>query len=161
MRKDIAAAVPPATGLLDDVDRAIVGELQVDGRRTYGAIADAVGLSEAAVRQRVQKLRDAGVMSIVAVTDPLQAGFTSQATVGIRTDGDARAIARQLAAVPAIGSVVVCAGSFDLLVEVVCEDDDAMLELVNGIVRPTPGVREIEVFVHLQPVKRTHAWGIR
>lgn len=161
MRKDIPAAAPQATGPLDDVDRAIVGALQVDGRRTYGSIAEAVGLSEAAVRQRVQKLREAGVMQIVAVTDPLQAGFTRQAMVGIRTDGDARAVAGQLAAIPAIGSVVVCAGSFDILVELVCEDDDAMLELVNGVVRRTAGVRETETFMYLEMAKQTYAWGTR
>ena len=79
---------PSANGLLDDVNKAIVEELQKDGRRTYGSIAEAVGLSEAAVRQRVQKMRDAGIMQIVAVTDPLQVGFRSQAMVGIRADGD-------------------------------------------------------------------------
>ena len=62
--------VPSAAGLLDDVNKAIVEQLQQDGRRTYGSIAEAVGLSEAAVRQRVQKMRDAGIMQIVAVTDP-------------------------------------------------------------------------------------------
>ena len=88
---------PSSYGLLDAINKAIVEELQQDGRRTYGAIAEAVGLSEAAVRQRVQKMRDAGIMQIVAVTDPLQVGFSSQAMVGIRTDGDARAVAERLA----------------------------------------------------------------
>ncbi len=97
----------------------------------------------------------------MAVTDPLQAGFTSQATVGIRTDGDARIVAERLAEVPAIGSVVVCAGSFDILVGLVCEDDDALLELVNGVLRRTPGVRETETFVYLRLVKQSHAWGTR
>ena len=92
------APSPAAPGLLDDVNKAIIEQLQQDGRRTYGSIAEAVGLSEAAVRQRVQRLREAGIMQIVAVTDPLQLGFRSQAMIGIRADGDARQVADQLAA---------------------------------------------------------------
>jgi Lrp/AsnC family transcriptional regulator for asnA, asnC and gidA len=152
---------PPTNGLLDDINKAIVEELQQDGRRTYGSIAEAVGLSEAAVRQRVQKLRDAGVMQIVAVTDPLQVGFRSQAMVGIRADGDARTVAQQLAAVEDIDYVVMCAGSFDILVELVCEDDDAILDLLNGVIRQIPGVRDTETFMYLKLTKQTYTWGTR
>jgi Lrp/AsnC family transcriptional regulator for asnA, asnC and gidA len=147
--------------VLDEVNRAIIEELQQDGRRPYGTIAEAVGLSEAAVRQRVQKLRDAGVVQIVAVTDPLQIGFRSQAMVGIRTEGDVRDVAERLAAVEDIDYVVMCAGSFDLLVELVCEDDDAILELLNGVIRRIPGVRETETFMYLKLTKQTYTWGTR
>jgi Lrp/AsnC family transcriptional regulator for asnA, asnC and gidA len=148
-------------GLLDDLNKSIVEELQKDGRRTYGSIAEAVGLSEAAVRQRVQKMRDAGVMQIVAVTDPLQVGFRSQAMVGIRTDGDARAVADRLIAVDNIDYVVMCAGSFDILVELVCEDEDSILELLNGVIRQIPGVRDTEAFMYLKLAKQTYTWGTR
>jgi Lrp/AsnC family transcriptional regulator for asnA, asnC and gidA len=152
---------PSANGLLDAVNKAIVEELQKDGRRTYGSIAEAVGLSEAAVRQRVQKMRDAGVMQIVAVTDPLQVGFRSQAMVGIRADGDARTVATRLAEVENIDYVVMCTGSFDILVELVCEDEDALLDLLNGVVRRIPGVRETETFMYLKLTKQTYTWGTR
>lgn len=152
---------PSSNGLLDDVNKAIVEELQIDGRRTYGSIAEAVGLSEAAVRQRVQKLRDAGIMQIVAVTDPLQVGFASQAMVGIRTDGDARQVAELLAAVEDIDYVVMCAGSFDILVELVCENDDAVIDLLNGVIRKIPGVRETEIFMYLKLTKQTYTWGTK
>jgi len=147
--------------LLDAVNKAIVEELQQDGRRTYGSIAEAVGLSEAAVRQRVQKMRDAGIMQIVAVTDPLQIGFRSQAMVGIRADGDARAVADRLAAVDDIDYVVMCTGSFDILVELVCEDEDRILELLNGVIRQIPGVRDTEMFMYLKLKKQTYTWGTR
>jgi Lrp/AsnC family transcriptional regulator for asnA, asnC and gidA len=150
-----------ASGLLDDANKAIVEELQQDGRRTYGSIAEAVGLSEAAVRQRVQKMRDAGIMQIVAVTDPLQVGFRSQAMVGIRTDGDARTVADLLAAVDDIDYVVMCAGSFDILVELVCEDDERILEILNGVIRKIPGVRDTETFMYLKLKKQTYTWGTR
>ncbi len=152
---------PSAPGLLDDVSKAIVEELQQDGRRTYGSIAEAVGLSEAAVRQRVQKMREAGVMQIVAVTDPLQVGFRSQAMVGIRADGDSRMVAERLAAVEDIDYVVMCTGSFDILVELVCEDEDALLELLNGVIRLIPGVRDTETFMYLKLTKQTYTWGTR
>jgi Lrp/AsnC family transcriptional regulator for asnA, asnC and gidA len=152
---------PNANGLLDTVNKAIVEALQQDGRRTYGSIAEAVGLSEAAVRQRVQKLRDAGIVQIVAVTDPLQVGFRSQAMVGIRVDGDVRVVAERLGAVDKIEYVVMCAGSFDILVELVCEDEDAILELLNGVIRNIPGVRDVETFIYLKLIKQTYAWGTR
>src|SRR5471032_2927788 len=86
------------TGIpLDDVAKAIIEQLQQDGRRSYAAIGKAVGLSEAAVRQRVQRLQDAGVMQIVAVTDPLTLGFRRQAMIGIKTDGDLEKVAGELA----------------------------------------------------------------
>ncbi len=152
---------PSANGLLDDVNKAIVEQLQQDGRRTYGSIAEAVGLSEAAVRQRVQKLRDAGIMQIVAVTDPLQVGFRCQAMVGIRADGDSRMVADRLSAVADIDYVVLCTGSFDILVELVCEDEDTLLELLNGVIRRIPGVRDTETFMYLKLTKQTYAWGTR
>ena len=110
--------------VLDDVSKAIIEQLQADGRRPYAAIGKAVGLSEAAVRQRVQRLLDAGVMQIVAVTDPLQVGFPRQAMIGVGCEGDVEAVAEKIADMAEVDYVVITAGSFDLLVEVVCEDDD-------------------------------------
>ena len=146
--------------VLDDVSRAIVEQLQEDGRRSYARIATAVGLSEAAVRQRVQRLLDAGVMQIVAVTDPMQVGFARQAMIGVRTRGDARLVADALAGRPEIDYVVVTAGSFDVIVEVVCEDDVQLLETVAGI-RAIDGIDSTETFVYLGLRKQTYAWGTR
>ncbi len=145
--------------MLDDVNKAIIEELQHDGRRTSGAIAGTVGLWEAAVRQRVQRLRDSGVIQIVAVTDPLQLGFSSQAMVGIRVEGDVRSVADALAGVEAINYVVMCAGSFDILIELVCTDDEAILDLLHGTIRKVPGVRDTETFMYLRLAKQTYAWG--
>jgi Lrp/AsnC family transcriptional regulator, regulator for asnA, asnC and gidA len=147
--------------VLDDVSKAIIEQLQADGRRPYAAIGKAVGLSEAAVRQRVQRLLDAGVMQIVAVTDPLQVGFPRQAMIGIRVDGDMNAVADELAAMDEVDYVVVTAGSFDLLVEVVCEDDDHLLELLSTRIRSIPHVRSTESFVYLKLKKQLYNWGTR
>ena len=146
--------------VLDDVSRAIIEQLQEDGRRPYARIATAVGLSEAAVRQRVQRLIDAGVMQIVAVTDPLQLGFARQAMVGVRTRGDSRLVADALAAFDEVDYVVITAGSVDLLVEVVCEDDAQLLDTVSRI-RAVDGVESSETFMYLGLRKQTYAWGTR
>ncbi|MFF2653624.1 Lrp/AsnC family transcriptional regulator [Streptomyces sp. NPDC058045] len=146
---------------LDAVSLAIIEQLQEDGRRPYAAIGKAVGLSEAAVRQRVQKLHDQGVMRIVAVTDPLTVGFHRQAMVGINVDGDPEPVAEALTALPEAEYVVMTAGSFDLLAEVVCEDDEHLLEVVNRRIRALPGVRSTESFVCLKLKKQTHMRGTR
>lgn len=149
----------PARLPLDDRDRAIVGQLQEDGRRPYAAVAKAVGLSEAAVRARVQRLRELGVMQIVAVTDPLSLDLARQAMVGLTVEGDARLVADKIGALPEVAYVVLTAGSFDVLVEVVCNDDAHLLAVLNDSVRQVPGVRSAEVFVYLQLAKQTYTWG--
>ena len=146
---------------LDDIDKAIIRALQVDGRMSYAKLGPEVGLSQAAVRQRVQRLTESGAMQVVAVTDPLSVGFTVQAMIGVRADGDLRALASSLAAIDEIDYVVVASGGFDLLLEVVCEDAEHLLELVNDVIRATPGVRSASVFTYLDLVKQTYSWGTR
>ncbi len=147
--------------MIDSVSKAIIEQLQEDGRRPYAAIGKAVGLSEAAVRQRVQKLLDQGVMQIVAVTDPLTVGFRRQAMVGINVEGDLEPVADALAEMGEVEYVVMTAGSFDLLIEIVCEDDDHLLETINKRIRTLPGVRSTESFVYLKLRKQTYTWGTR
>ena len=151
----------PAGALLDVPNRAIIEALQRDGRQPYGAIAEEVGLSEAAVRRRVQRLRESGIMQIVAVTDPLQLGFTRQAMIGLSVEGDVRRVADKLSSLPEVDYVVMCAGSFDLLVEIVCEDDERLLQVLNDSVRSIPGVRATETFLYLKLAKQTYSWGTR
>jgi Lrp/AsnC family transcriptional regulator for asnA, asnC and gidA len=154
---------PPRAGRnahLDDVSKQIVEQLQEDGRRSYAAIGKAVGLSEAAVRQRVQRLLDTGVMQIVGVTDPLKLGFARQMMIGIKCEGDLEQVADDLAEIAEIDYVVITAGGFDLLVELVAENDDALLELL-GRIRNVPRVVSTESFVYLKLRKQTYSWGTR
>jgi Lrp/AsnC family transcriptional regulator for asnA, asnC and gidA len=146
---------------IDEVGKRLVEELQRDGRRSYAALAKTVGLSEAAVRQRVQRLVDSGVMQVVAVTDPLQVGFTRQAMVGVRAEGDLVRVAEELGKIDEVDYVVITAGSFDILLELVCEDDDHLLRVLSERVRVLPGVRDTETFVYLKLAKQTYAWGTR
>ena len=147
--------------LLDDVSKRIIEQLQEDGRRAYATIGKAVGLSEAAVRQRVQRLVESGVIQIVAVTDPLQVGFTRQAMIGVRADGDLQTVAEALGKIAEVDYLVITAGSFDILLEVVCEDDDHLLELLTQRIRTTPGVRSTETFVYLKLHQQHYDWGTR
>ncbi|MCC2335291.1 Lrp/AsnC family transcriptional regulator [Cellulomonas wangsupingiae] len=146
---------------LDAAAKGIIEQLQEDGRRPYATIGKAVGLSEAAVRQRVQRLQESGVIQIVAVTDPMQVGFRRQAMIGIRADGDLNVLADHVATIPEVDYVVVTAGSFDVLVEVVCEDDEHLLTVLNETIRTLPGVRSTETFVYLRLHKQLYNWGTR
>lgn len=146
---------------LDDVSKGIIEQLQQDGRRSYAAIGKVVGLSEAAVRQRVQRLVDAGVMQVVAVTDPLQLGFARQAMVGIRVRGPLEPVADALADLPEVDYVVITAGTYDLLAELVCESDDHLLTLISGTIRAIEGVVSTETFMYLRLRKQTYSWGVR
>jgi Lrp/AsnC family transcriptional regulator, regulator for asnA, asnC and gidA len=146
---------------LDDVSKAIIEQLQADGRRSYAAIGKVVGLSEAAVRQRVQRLVESGVMQVVAVTDPLELGFARQAMIGIRASGSLEPIADELASLAEVDYVVITAGSFDLLVEVVCESDEELLSVLSSKIRTIDNVLSTETFMYLQLRKQTYSWGVR
>lgn len=149
------------TPVLDDISKAIIEQLQQDGRRPYAEIARTVGLSEAAVRQRVQRLTEAGAMEIVAVTDPLQVGFARQAMIGIKVSGDTRRVVEELSALPSVIYVVLTAGSFDVLAEVLCADDDELIEILNSQIRSLEGVSATETFVYLKLGKQVFTWGTR
>lgn len=149
------------TIVIDDIDKALIEALQRDGRLPYTRLATEVGLSEAAVRQRVQRLIESGVTQIVAVTDPLMLGFRRMAMIGLRVEGDLREVADTISSIPEVDYVVIVGGSFDLMLEVVCEDDDHLLTLLNDKVRAIPGVRAAETFTYLRLYKQTYAWGTR
>ena len=113
------------------------------------------------MRQRVARLLEQGVVQIAAITNPLQVGFTRQAMLGIKIEGDVETVAEAIAAIEAIDYVVITAGSYDLLAEVVCEDDEQLLDIVNGVIRRIPGVKSTETFMYLKLKKQTYTWGTR
>jgi len=145
---------------IDDISKEIIEQLQEDGRRSYAAIGKAVGLSEAAVRQRVQKLVESRVMQIVAVTDPLQLGFTRQAMIGVVASQDINATADRIAALPEVDYCVVTAGPSDILAEVICANDEDLLRVVAKI-RGIEGVKSTTTFMYLSLKKQEYNWGTR
>ncbi|GAA1420598.1 Lrp/AsnC family transcriptional regulator [Agrococcus citreus] len=147
--------------LPDAQDKAIIAELQRDGRAPYSTIAETVGLSETAVRKRVKRLTDSGVVQIVAVTDPTQLGFARQAMIGIRASGALEPVAEALAALAEVDYVVITAGTYDVLVEVVCESDAHLLELVSQRIRSIEGVRDTDTLLYLKLQQQSYAWGVR
>ena len=100
-------------------------------------------------------------MQIVAVTDPMQLGFYRQAMIGIRVTGDSTRSPPKLGAIAAVDYVVLTAGSFDILAEVVCENDDDLIELLNQRIRQIDGVQSTETFVYLKLHKQFYNWGTR
>ncbi len=150
-----------STQSIDATDLALIQLLQLDGRRPYTQLAKEVGLSEAAVRQRVQRMPEQQAMQIVAVTDPMQLGLKRQAMVLIKVDGDVRAVADQLEKIEEVDYLVVTAGAVDLLCEVVVSDDDALFSLLNDKIRSIQGVASTETIMYLGLRKQTYQWGTR
>ena len=146
---------------LDPINKIIISELQQDGRTSYAAIGKVVNLSEAAVRARVQRLLDAGVLQIIGVTNPMELGFARQAMVGVKVSGPLEPVAEALEQLDEVDYLVVTAGSFDILVEVVSESDHRLLELVSSNIRTIPGVLSTEIFMYLSLRKQTYSWGVR
>ena len=147
---------------VSDLDKRIIEHLQTDGRRPYTQIAADLGVSEAAVRARTNRLIERGILQVVGVTDPLKLGFHQMAMIGVRCESDQLVtVADQVAAMPEVDYVVITAGTYDLLVETVCEDNEALLRFLTEKLRALDGVRETETFVYLRMVKQTYQWGTR
>ena len=151
-----------AGGDISELDKRIIEHLQRDGRRPFTRIAADLGVSEAAVRARTNRLIGRGILQVVGVTDPLKLGFHQQAMIGVRCQADRlMEVAEAVAAFPEVSYLVVTAGSYDILVEVVCEDNDALLRFLTERLRRVEGVRETETFVYLRMIKQVYAWGTR
>lgn len=146
---------------LDETDRRLVEALQRDGRASYAELADLVELSPAATRLRVQRLLDTGVVQVVGVTDPLALGYPVMAALGVRVERNVREVADRIAAIPGIIYVVFTSGSFDLLVEVLCEDTARLLSVIDDEVRAIPDVRSVESFTYFGIHTHRFVWGAR
>ena len=142
---------------LDTTDRAIVERLQVDGRTPFTQIAHEVGLTEGAIRKRVQRLTESGYMQIVAVTDPLSAGHRV-ALIGLRINADADRAAAAIGAMAEVEYLVATAGRFDLMFEVTVDDEAHLLRLLSRL-RGRKDVLEVEAFPCLKLYKQTFTWG--
>ena len=158
MRSEQRGAVAPLLRV-DDVDRRIIEALQANGRESFRAVAGRVGVSEATVRARYARLTSDGILQVVGVTNPLGLGF-EQALIGVKTSGPPSAVADQIARWPEADYVVVTAGQFDVVVEVVASDRTELLELTNRI-RALDGVVSTETFLYLEMWKQLYDWGTR
>jgi Lrp/AsnC family transcriptional regulator for asnA, asnC and gidA len=144
---------------LDNIDVRIISHLQEDGRRPYTTIAKDLGISEASVRQRVARLTKRRVIQIVAASSPLDLGLLS-AQIDIRVAGDRlQQAAQQIAELPEVDFVGICAGRFDLTVGVVCRDREALYDLLVNRIRPIPGILEAELLLMLKVLKDNYQWS--
>jgi len=139
---------------LDDTDRRLVLALQRDGRASYAKLADEVGMSQAGVRARVQRLLETGAVQIAAVADPFAFGFNITALVAITCSGDLNALAEAVGELDQVHFVALTAGRYDCVAEVVCVDTEDVLSLVNEHIRSLPGVTAVEVITYLRMVKQ-------
>jgi len=147
---------------VSDLDKRIIEHLQQDGRRPFTQIASDLGVSEAAVRARTNRMVERGVLQVVGVTDPLRLGFQQMAMIGIRCERDMLVeVSERIADMPEVSYVVITAGTYDLLIETVCEDNEALLRFLTEQLRQIEGVRDTETFVYLRMVKQTYQWGTR
>ncbi len=147
---------------VSDLDKRIIEHLQQDGRRPFTQIATELGVSEAAVRARTNRLIEKGILQVVGVTDPLKLGFQQWAMIGVKCEA-ARLleVAEEIAAFPETDYVVITAGTYDILVECVAEDNEHLLRFLSEKLRKISGVRETETFVYLRLMKQSYQWGTR
>ena len=150
-------AVTRARGI-DAVDRSIIEALQRHGRESFRKIAAEIGVSEATVRARYSRLRDDNILQVVGVTNPLGLGFEAQAMVGIKTAGAPEPVAEEIASWNEADYVVITAGQFDILVELVCEHRRQLLDVTNRV-RALDGVVSTESFLYLELWKQLYDWG--
>ncbi|MFL5918101.1 MAG: Lrp/AsnC family transcriptional regulator [Gaiellaceae bacterium] len=143
----------------DALDQGIIEALQANGRESFRSIAGRLGVSEATVRARYARLCEDDILQVVAVTNPLGLGF-EQALIGLKTAGSPEPVADEIASWPEADYVVVTAGQYDLVVEVVAGDRRGLLELTNRM-RALEGVVSTETFLYLDLVKQLYDWGTR
>ena len=144
--------------MIDQIDREIIKHLQTDGRMAYSTLGRLIGLSDAATRQRVNRLTTRGVIDIVAVTDPVKIGLGYQALLGISVTDDARKLAAEIGTMTDAVYIVMTAGRYDLIVELVCVDGETFIAHVNRI-RTMDGIESVETLPYLGITKQTYDWG--
>jgi len=145
---------------IDAIDKGIIEALQQNGREPFRRIADKLGVSEATIRARYARLCDDNILQVTGVTNPLGLGFESQAMIGVRTAGPPDPVADEIARWDEADYVVVTAGQFDILVEIVCGDRRDLLGITNRI-RALTGVTSTETFLYLELWKQLYDWGAR
>ena len=146
-------------GAMDQIDRAIIKALKEDGRMPFSRIAEQLRVSPGMIRQRVQRLNDRGILQVVAVTNPLKIGYHTMALIGVKADGNRlRDIARQIAAFDEVIYLTICSAAYNLLVEVICLDNNHLLSFLTEKLYSVEGVRDTETFIYLDIVKEIYAW---
>ncbi len=151
----------PKSKKIDEIDRAIIRGLQADGRRPYADIATELGLAPSTVQQRANRMIDLGLLKIRAVTDPMIMGVSVIAEVVLKVDAvRIREVADEIATFDEVGYVVICAGSYDILMEVACADNDSLINFISTKLARVDGVRSSETYMYLRIVKNTYQWGV-
>ena len=145
---------------LDNIDKQLLRSLQKNGRTPYAELGEEVGLTAPAVRARIQRMRDKGVLQIVAVTDPIALGHTESAILGVRIDGDTRRVADALGKIPNVVYMVITVGGYDLICEIICQSREEFSHLVQTQIREIPGIRSVDAFPYTDIHTHRFTWGV-
>src|SRR5262249_46175384 len=138
------AAATPADSALDEGDARIIAALAEDGRRSNRDVSRAVGLSERVVGQRIRRLREQDVMRVVAVVDMHAAGFESVVNIGVRVSArSAEDVARELARLPQVLSVLLMSGGSDIEIVVVARNHAELATFVESSLHRIPGIETL------------------
>lgn len=149
--------ITPSTGDLDEVDRHIISSLQEDGRIAFSQIAKELKVSPGMIRLRYNRLTESGVLKVVAITNPLNMGYTKMAMIGIRADGGKlKEVVENIAALDEVIYLILVSGRFDILAEVMCREQDDLLQFLTEKLYKIEGVRETESFIHLKIIKEIY-----
>lgn len=152
---------PSAVDTLDDIDKHVIAALQADGRRPYSRIAADVGVSESVVRYRVARLEQSGMLQVVGIADPLRIGFDRMALIGIKVrPGTLREVCRAATDLPETSYVAAIAGSYDVIIEVICRDTAHFTDLLTERLQRIDGVVSTESFLVLEIHKMAYGWGV-
>ncbi len=145
---------------LDETDRAIIAQLQYDGRMPFTDIANRLGISEGTVRRRVKQLMDDGVLQIVGIAEPQLLGWNAAAMIGVTVQaGQVNAVAQQIAQFPEVSYLFMASGEFDLFVEVFCKDREHLVFFLNQKLQQIPGIQQTQIFMILKMYKLSYRWG--
>ncbi|MFH2101939.1 MAG: Lrp/AsnC family transcriptional regulator [Chloroflexota bacterium] len=145
------------TPKLDDVDHKIIEALQKDGRVPFAQIARQLSVSPGMIRQRYNRLVEAGVLRVVAITNPLRIGYNRMALVGIRAEGrKLLEVSRQIAELDEVIYLIITSGAYDIIAEVICKDQEHLLTFLTERLYAIDGIRETESFIHLKILKEIY-----
>ena len=147
--------VSPLSSPSDDLNQEIIRILQDDGRAAYDVIGQKLGVSGGTIRNRVARMREAGILRIVALVDPVAVDYESDAMLGIKTaPGIAPAeVAERLDPHPAVVYIMWVSGRYDLLVEVVCDEESELAIFLNQHVHSRSDIAHVEVMTRIDMFK--------
>lgn len=142
---------------MDNIDLELISILQKDGRIPFTEIAKQLGISEGTVRNRLARLQEQKVIQVIGMVDPYTLGFDAPAMIGVSIDPPQLEKAAELIATfPEVSYLVMVSGELDMIVEVMCQDREALAEFLNQKLRQVPGIVRTQTYLILRTYKMAY-----